>query len=376
MSKGLFFYWVFGVAPGELHYVHPRYNDLDAQDYVVLVAMAKNEALYLEEWVEHAKRVGVDHIVLFDDSTPENRGEDIRVFNRLKDYIDSGFLELQNATQWDNKSFVFSSDISISQPHFSKKLGKFIKPFFYDKQQKMQIEMWRRFQSEVNETHHIWIGQSDIDEMYSPKTDDLKTILRRARVMGAKSIRMVKQEFGPSGLKTPPESMRTSYLLREKVGWKHTGLALVSAITGMASGCPHIYVTNSIVVDALRGTHECNNWEGESYSGEVRAEVYYAPKDEIVMNHYQTKSFSECMERAKVPHPDGEVVSRHCGSQKYTECDSSILRFVPISERKGLSAASCLGSKFREEFVAFAEEQRLEFCASIALPGNQSCFSD
>jgi len=377
ISSGLYFYFILGVAPGELPLIsqHPPYNSETAGDFVIVVAMARNEYTYLEEWVDHQKRVGVDLVVFYDDTPKQNSYKMNEVYERLKPYIDSGFLEIHDATKWDNKSFILNSEFSIDQ---EKDYKSYVQPFLYDKQQKMMIETWKRFLHQQNSYHHIWLGQVDIDEMYNPKRIELKSLLKKARTMGGRSVRVVKQEFGPSGHVTKPEGpLRANYLFREEVGEKHTGLALVSAITGMPSGCPHVYLTNSFLLDVIRGTHECNNWHGEDYPNEVRTGVFYAAKEDFVMNHYQTKSYQECLARAAVPHPDGKVVRRHCGSKKYRVCDADILRFVssstltkPLMNR---NSSFCSVPTLRNKLEHEAEEAREEFCKKFEDPHVQGC---
>jgi len=358
LSSGLYLFYLTGIAPGEMrsHADYSATNPMVA-DYIVLVSMGKKEGLVLREWVSHHKSIGVDHIVFYDD-TP--KGEDGGALPLLQDYVNSGFLEVHDATHWDNRSFIFSSDITFPQREYHE----FEQQFFYDKQQKMQIDTWRRYQKELNPKRHIWLAQVDVDEMYNPpRNESLKDLLQRVRVQGARSVRAVKLEFGPNGHTDPPYGdLRLNYILREDVGSKHTGLALVSAITGMASGCPHVYVTNSFIADLFRGSHECNDWHGEKYPGKIRYGVYYARKEELTMNHYQTKSYKECYHRSSIPHPDGRQISRHCTDPKYNVCDDTIQRYVHPGDSIFLGnqhfLSRCANSAYRETVLAKAEAVR------------------
>lgn len=60
---------------------------------VWICACAKMEELYIREWIEYHKSLGIDHIVLIDNN-------DIDYPNELKtpiqDYVDSGFVEIQD----------------------------------------------------------------------------------------------------------------------------------------------------------------------------------------------------------------------------------------------------------------------------------------
>jgi len=185
-SSWLYFYHITGIAPGKIRpyswMYGPSYTDPNPkiEDYVVVVSMAMNETNNIVEWIEHHKSIGVDLIILYDD-TPRNpqtqQWHNVKK-NNLTQYVESGFLEIHDATKWDNKSFVLSSDYSIEQRNYKK----YSQPFFFDKQQKMQIQMWRRFSHEVVSNRHVWLAQVDIDEMYNPISTDLKHLLRRVRI--------------------------------------------------------------------------------------------------------------------------------------------------------------------------------------------------
>jgi hypothetical protein len=55
---------------------------------------------------------------------------------------------------------------------------------------------------------------------------------------------------------------------------KHSGFALVSAITGMGGGCTHIFEINSLLVNLLLGRHECNDYR-RADAGKVVRGVWY-----------------------------------------------------------------------------------------------------
>ena len=56
---------------------------------VAIVAIAKNEGLYIREWIEYHKLVGVQHIYLYDNESSDNTRK------LIQKYIDSGFVEYQ-----------------------------------------------------------------------------------------------------------------------------------------------------------------------------------------------------------------------------------------------------------------------------------------
>ena len=88
----------------------------------------------------------------------------------LQAYVDSGFIELRSATHMDNRSFIFATDLSVRQ---GSKAEMFT--LVYDKQQKMQLDAWRRFRKSNNPKRHVWIGQLDVDE-FLPNLSDTKFV--------------------------------------------------------------------------------------------------------------------------------------------------------------------------------------------------------
>jgi len=286
--------------------------------------------------------IGVDRIIVYDDTPIHDKG----VGSVLGEHVRSGFVEVIDAHQWNNTRFLLSSDITIGAQHrYAKSMGGVGRLLFFDKQQKMQLDTWRRLlrrpPAGVGKDTHVWLGNLDDDEFLNPKTRPLKSILRDVRLKGARSLRYAKLDFGTSGFRSPPEAdLRSSYVMRDPSGEKHAGLALVSAITGMAPGCTHVFGTNSMIADLARGSHECNDWHGDGYPGQVRYGVYYNPIDEMAINHYRTKSYAECKRRECIRHPDGQYAGRDCLQPKDV-CDDTILQHVRGERASQMRAGPC-----------------------------------
>lgn len=65
-------------------------RNLNKEISVALCAIAKNENLYIREWVEHYKNLGIDKIFLYD-----NNDIDGEIFEEvINDYIESGYVEV------------------------------------------------------------------------------------------------------------------------------------------------------------------------------------------------------------------------------------------------------------------------------------------
>lgn len=110
--------------------------------YLSVASVFKNESWNLKEWVLHYKHHGVDHIYLVNDFSDDD------YLPILQPFIDEGFVTL------------FQNDIT---------------------------ERYTGRQTDVNNKFFLpicgetqWIAQVDLDEfLYSPKTLDLKEILRK-----------------------------------------------------------------------------------------------------------------------------------------------------------------------------------------------------
>ena len=110
--------------------------------YLSVASVFKNESWNLKEWILHYKHHGVDHIYLVNDFS------DDEYMPILEPFIREGFVTL------------FQNDIT------ERYTGR-------------QTDVNNKFFLPIcNETQ--WIAQIDLDEfLYSPKTVDLKEILRK-----------------------------------------------------------------------------------------------------------------------------------------------------------------------------------------------------
>ena len=60
---------------------------------VWICAIAKMEELYIREWIEWHKKIGIDHIII-GDNNDSNYDKPLQPI--IKDYIDEGYVELIN----------------------------------------------------------------------------------------------------------------------------------------------------------------------------------------------------------------------------------------------------------------------------------------
>ena len=61
-------------------------RNIDTPDYLSIVAILKNEAPYIKEWIEYHKLVGVERFYLYDNESEDNLKE------MLQSYIDNGIV--------------------------------------------------------------------------------------------------------------------------------------------------------------------------------------------------------------------------------------------------------------------------------------------
>lgn len=130
---------------------------------VCIGAIAKNENLYIREWVEHHKKLGFDKIFLYDNNDPDGeRFEDV-----IGDYIENGFIELvdfrgERTTFAENGNLIRNVQSDMCQDCYIKSSDKF-----------------------------DWIAIIDIDEfIIVDGFDDIKTYLEQPKFDKFNSIRL------------------------------------------------------------------------------------------------------------------------------------------------------------------------------------------
>ncbi len=146
--------------------------------YFSIAACFKNEHHCIEEWIEHYKFHGVDHLYLINDfSTPE-------YLPIIQKYIDDGYVTL------------FHNDI------VTKQVGR--QNMIYDKY----------LTNILHET--TWLGIIDLDEfLYSPSEINLKNILKKYEEYSAIEVQWIF--FGSNGHITQPKSLVEGFTMRAKL---------------------------------------------------------------------------------------------------------------------------------------------------------------
>ena len=220
-----------------------QFGCLNAKLYdLAICAIFKNEAPYLEEWIEYHKLVGVEHFYLY------NNGSEDNFLDVLKPYIEAKEVTL---VQWPNRSsnentnvtwaWVMSTQVAAYEHAFSETKGK-VK----------------------------WIAAIDIDEFIVPAKED--TILKVLNKYEGEfpGVEVFWDMFGTAHQDMIPPNRLLIELLqrksREDFGWHKVTKSILK---------PELYKGFS------RPPHTC------LYKGGKRSPSL--SKEEIVINHYSNR---------------------------------------------------------------------------------------
>lgn len=226
---------------------------------VYVCAIAKNEHLYINEWVSHYFKLGVDKIFIFDNDNKDSPN--------IKDYIDKQYLP--------NIKIINARGI-----HYDKMQDTFYTNFY-----------------KIEKDNFEWCIFCDIDE-FLVGIDNVKTFLSNQRYKNTQQIRIKWKLFGDDDLierdmtKSVMETFTkeiTSSLHRDldKVGdLEIQGKAIVKGhIKGVVFRSPHFAcIGNRLLKSVLPSGAKCESC--------VRIREDYS-KESVFFNHYMTKSLSE-----------------------------------------------------------------------------------
>jgi hypothetical protein len=80
-----------------------------------LCTIAKMEELYIREWIEYHKNIGIDHIVIGDNNTPDYKNPLQPI---IQDYIDEGFVEIIDAQKSHKPNRFFTKIYNTNKSNF------------------------------------------------------------------------------------------------------------------------------------------------------------------------------------------------------------------------------------------------------------------
>ena len=122
--------WIQCIYYRIIKHIFRRKADSKKRYYVSICGIFKNEGLYLKEWIDYHKRVGVDHFYLYNNNSSDNYIE------VLKPYVGTGIVDL------------------IDWPHNQAQMEAY-------------HDCFSRFRGETS-----WLGFIDIDEFVVPVEDE------------------------------------------------------------------------------------------------------------------------------------------------------------------------------------------------------------
>lgn len=158
-------------------FIEKRWKPAQNKYYLSIMAMFKNEAEIMVEWLEHHIAHGVEHFYLIDDYSTDN------VLNILAPYLKQGIVSIHAAP-------------FPTVPY--RQVAAYHKTFTYT--------ILARNESQ-------WVAVIDLDEfLYSPKEFDVRNVLRQHEGLAIIGLNWVW--FGSSGLITQPKSVVQAFLSR------------------------------------------------------------------------------------------------------------------------------------------------------------------
>lgn len=78
------------------------------EERIWICAIAKMEELYIREWIEWHKKLGIDHIVIGDNNDSDYK---YKLLDIIQDYVDSGFVEVVNINDKLGYQMTFYRDV-------------------------------------------------------------------------------------------------------------------------------------------------------------------------------------------------------------------------------------------------------------------------
>jgi len=256
--------------------------------YYSICAIAKEEHLYLEEWVNSNRATGAEHFIIYDN------GSSIPVVETLKKYIEAGFVTVVN--------FPGKSAQMPAYTHCLYNFGSTSK----------------------------WIGFFDCDEIMIPQEkNSVQEILQDYDKYGGFNVSW--RIFGSSSHKEKPEGLMIenySFAMpKEHYESTHTKAIVQPEKTLRAGSNPHHFVFKP-------GNHSVS----EDFKLVSNAWTSHC-SDKLRLNHYFTKSLEEFKikiqrPRADAAHMRGRVLEDFYSFDKLcTEKDECAFRFIDKTKK-------------------------------------------
>ncbi len=264
---------------GELEVPPP--TPTPAPSTLAMVGFFKNEAPYLQEWIEFYRLLGAETIYLYNNNSTD------KYRKVLGPYLKRGIVRLHRWPRYPGHVDAYN--------HCLKTYGSF----------------------------HRWMGFVDLDEFLFPlKGDSLTTLLAEYEEFAALAVHWVF--FGTSGhILRPKDAVTKAYLRSQGVPNRHVKLLLQPSKT--------VKFTSSHVAEYKDGLFAVNERK-ERVEG---AKSEPATVERVRINHYWTRSVEDFLMR-KMPNgistggPARAPNELLHAERKYDVVeDTAVLRFVP-----------------------------------------------
>ncbi|MDR2708456.1 MAG: glycosyltransferase family 92 protein [Elusimicrobiota bacterium] len=271
-------------------YAHENNNNFE--NYLSVLACAKNEGPYLKEWIAYHKMLGVEKFYIFDNDSSDN------TFEILQPYINSGLAVYEK--------FSYTGDI-WPQP-----------------QRDIYTKAVKKYKNKTK-----WMAVIDIDEFIVPlRHESIRDFLQDYEKFS--QITMHYKFFGSCGHISKPQGLVIENYEYARISQDNTVDSVVNDNTGKSIINPRaafgkIFEHYSQVIGMPVDERKLPYLEDPSVIG--------ATTDIIQVNHYWAKSQEECLKRGL---RNVDKLRRFNESQNIL--DTAIKRFIPtLKKNMGLN---------------------------------------
>ncbi len=279
----------------------PHSIDSRKAEGIAFVAIVKNEAHNLPEWIEFHLLLGVRHVFLYDNGSTDNTPE------VLSPYLRDGLVTI---IPWAN--FASLNPQSLAYNHALANFG----PDF------------------------AWMAFIDLDEfLYPARGDSLNEAMKPLSHLPGVSLPWIC--FGPSGHETRPDGLVIKNFV-ERVAFpprsdqytliKHKAIVNPREIVGAT--WPHFFHTKDDGPVLI-------NDRGQKFPPRRAKDLRYVTADHLRLHHYFTRSLEDMQRKLRKGRVDkrGEVQlnlldRRFKQYLRHIEQDTIMYRFIPELERR------------------------------------------
>ena len=235
------------------HAIDKGYVGRKHKYYLSILAMFKNEAEIMKEWLDHHIAHGVEHFYLIDDYSTDN------VLQVLVPYLEKGYVSL-HAAPFPSIPF--------------RQVAAYHKTFTY---------------SILARNESKWVAVIDLDEfLYSPIHFDVTKVLKEHEDLAVAGVNWIW--FGSSGIIQQPKSVIDSFLYRADYDFsKYPNLTAHYKILRPHQGDVNDWQKNIINTDFRVHSIEVHQAYVEGISDNLSVERY-RDNPPLMLNHYSIQS--------------------------------------------------------------------------------------